>query len=131
MDPATLSLLLLVVVVAVFVWNKIPVGAVAVLTSLTLWATGVLPVADALAGFGDPVVIFIATLFVVSEGIDNAGVTTWAGQTLLNKVGDRPRIVLAAVMLLSAVVSALISPPPGHDRCRPGNVSPVSASTSG
>lgn len=109
MDPATLSLLLLVVVVVVFVWNRIPVGAVAILTSLTLWVTGVLPVTDALAGFGDPVVIFIAALFVVSEGIDSAGVTTWAGQTLLNKVGDRPRVVLAAVMVLSAVVSALIS----------------------
>ena len=48
-------------------------------------------------------------MFVVSEGIDAAGVTTWAGQSLLSKVGDQPRTVLVAVMLLSAVVSALIT----------------------
>ena len=37
---------------------------------------------QALAGFGDPTVIFIATLFVVSEALDATGVTTWAGQQL-------------------------------------------------
>lgn len=109
MDPAVVSLLLLAVVVGLFVWNRLPVAMVAIFTSLTLWATGLLSLGDALGGFGDPVVIFIACLFVVSEGIDAAGVTTWAGQVLLAKVGDRPRAVLAAVMLLSAVVSALIT----------------------
>ncbi len=109
MDPATTSLVILALAVALFIVNKLPVGLVAVMTSLSLWFTGVLSVDDALAGFGDPVVIFIATLFVVSEGIDSAGVTTWAGQRLLAAVGDRPRLLTVAVMLLSAVVSALIT----------------------
>lgn len=108
MDPAVISLLLLLVVVALFIWNRLPVAIVAILTSLTLWAIGILPLTDALAGFGDPVVILIASLFVVSEGIDS-GVTTWAGQLLLTTVGDRPRAVLTAVMLLSTVLSALIT----------------------
>ena len=43
---------------------------------------------QALAGFGDPAVIFIATLFVVSEGLDATGVTTWAGQALIARVGE-------------------------------------------
>ena len=46
---------------------------------------------QALAGFGDPVVIFIATLFVVSEGLDATGVTAWAGQQLIGRAGDEPR----------------------------------------
>jgi di/tricarboxylate transporter len=109
MSHATISLLILLVVIAIFVWNRLPVGSVAILTALALYATGVLPLGSALAGFGDPVVIFIAALFVVSEGIDAAGVTTWAGQALLARVGDRPAVVLAAVMALTAVVSALIT----------------------
>ena len=35
--------------------------------ALSLWATGVLDLDQALAGFGDPTVLFIASLFVVSE----------------------------------------------------------------
>jgi di/tricarboxylate transporter len=109
MEPSTISLLVLVGVIAVFVWNRIPVGAVAVITSLTLYATGVITVDEALSGFGDPVVIFIASLFVVSEGIDSAGVTTWAGQKLIEVIGDRPKAALLAIMAMAAVMSALIT----------------------
>ncbi|WP_425955412.1 SLC13 family permease [Xylanimonas sp. McL0601] len=109
MTPAEVSLLILVVAVGLFVWNRLPVGLVAIFTALSLWATGLLSVEEALGGFGDPVVVFIAALFVVSEGIDSAGVTSWAGQALLNLVGDRPRLLTVTVMVLSAVASALIS----------------------
>ncbi len=71
--------------------------------------SGVLTVEQALSGFGDPVVIFIASLFVVSEDIDSAGVTTWAGQRLLAAIGDRPQRALIAVILMAAVMSALVA----------------------
>ena len=74
------ALVVLGVVVALFIWNRLPVGVVAILAALGLWATGLVTTEEAVAGFGDPVVIFIATLFVVSEGIDSTGVTTWAGR---------------------------------------------------
>jgi di/tricarboxylate transporter len=108
-DHATISLLILGAVIVLFVWNRLPVGAVAVLASLSLYATGVLTVDQALSGFGDLVVVFIASLFVVSEGIDSAGVTTWAGQWLLSVIGDRPRVALVAVMAMAAGMTALIT----------------------
>ncbi|MEU8607546.1 SLC13 family permease [Actinoplanes sp. NPDC048791] len=104
------SLLVLAAVIAVFVWNRLPVGAVAILTALTLYATGILDAETALAGFGDPVVVFIASLFVVSEGIDAAGITTWAGQALTRRVGGNRVRLQVAVMVLCAVLTALITP---------------------
>ena len=109
MDDATISLLILAAVIILFIWNRLPVGVVAILASLSLYATGVLSVQAALSGFGDLVVVFIASLFVVSEGIDSAGVTTWAGRWLLSVIGDRPRVALVAVMAMAAVMSALIT----------------------
>lgn len=109
MSDSTLSLLVLAGVIVLFVWNKLPVAAVAILTSLTLVATGLLPVQETLAGFGDPVVIFIAALFVVSEGIDSTGVTAWAGQALIRVAGEGRVRLTVAVMLLCAVLTALIS----------------------
>ena len=105
----TISLLILGAVIVLFIWNRLPVGAVAILASLSLYATGVLTVEEALSGFGDLVVVFIASLFVVSEGIDSAGVTTWAGRWLLSVIGDRARVALVAVMAMAAVMSALIT----------------------
>ena len=80
MDDSTKALLVLGVVVALFIWNRLPIGVVAIGAALGLWATGLVTTQEAVAGFGDPVVVFIATLFVVSEGIDSTGVTTWAGR---------------------------------------------------
>ena len=102
-------LVVLGLVVALFVWNRLPVGVVAVLAALALWATGLVTTNEAVAGFGDPVVVFIASLFVVSEAIDSTGVTTWAGQALLSRAGTGATRVLVAVCLLSAVLTSLIT----------------------
>ena len=109
MSHTTITFLVLAAVVVVFVLDRFPVAVVAVATSLTLWATGVLSLNAALAGFGDPTVLFIASLFVVSESLDATGVTTWAGQLLIANVGESRRRLFVAMMLLVAGLTALIS----------------------
>ena len=66
-----------------FVSNRVPVEIVAFATALTLWATDVLDLNQALAGFGDPTVLFIAALFVVSEALDATGRDGVGGQQLV------------------------------------------------
>src|SRR5215468_10297365 len=92
---------ILVAVVVLFVWNRVPVEVVAIGAALALYATGILRIDQALAGFGDPVVIFIATLFIVSEGLDASGVTAWLGQQLIERVGDsRTRLIVLTMLLV-------------------------------
>jgi len=109
-SSANLSLIVLVGCIALFVWNRLPVGVVAILTGLALYFTGVLDATQVVAGFGDPVVIFIATLFVVSEGLESSGVTTWAGQVIVGGAGSKPKRLLASIMLLAGGLSAAITP---------------------
>jgi di/tricarboxylate transporter len=106
---STISFLVLGAVVVLFVWNRLPVELVAIGAGLTLYATGVLELDQVLAGYGDATVVLIASLFVVSEGLDATGVTTWAGQAMIAKAGtDRSRL-LVYLMMLVAVLTALIS----------------------
>ncbi|HEY6075239.1 MAG TPA: SLC13 family permease, partial [Gaiella sp.] len=109
MSDSTITFLILGVTVAVFVWDRLPVAAVALGVALSLWATGVLDLEQALGGFGDPTVIFIASLFVVSEALDSTGVTAWAGQQLIARAGHSRTRVVVLTMLLVAVLTALIS----------------------
>ena len=65
---------------------------------------------QALGGFGDPAVIFIASLFVVSSGLEVTGVTAWAGQLLIQGAGEESRTrLLLLTMILVALLTALIS----------------------
>lgn len=79
MDPIIVTLIILVVAVVAFVSNRIPLGAIAIAVSLALYLTGVLSLPQALAGFGDPTVLFIASLFVVSESLESTGIVAWRG----------------------------------------------------
>jgi di/tricarboxylate transporter len=95
--------------VVVFIWDRLPVAVVAVGVAVSLWATGVLELEESLAAFGDPTVLFIASLFVVSEALDSSGVTAWAGQHVIARAGESRARVLVLLMLLCAALTALIT----------------------
>ena len=109
MSDITTVYVILGAAVVLFVSNRIPVELVAIGVSLALFATGLLEADQAISGFGDPTVIFIASLFVVSEGLDGTGVTTWAGQRLMASVGTSRTRLVVLMMLLVAALTALIS----------------------
>ncbi len=77
-DPVAATLGILGFAVLGFLSNRIPIALVATGVALALFLTGILSLPEALAGFGDPTVLFIASLFVVSESLDATGVTAWA-----------------------------------------------------
>jgi di/tricarboxylate transporter len=96
-------------VIALFIWDRLPVIAVCVGCALALWATGILTIQQSLAGFGDPATIFVASLFVISAGMERSGVTAWVGQALMDKSGDSRTRLIVFMTLAVAVLSALIS----------------------
>ena len=93
--------------VLLFVSNRVPVALVALCAALVLHATGILELSEALAGFGDTTVLFIASLFVVSASLDASGVTAWVGQVLVRQAGSsRERLLLLAAMLTAMIGSS-------------------------
>lgn len=97
------------VVVVLFIWDRLPVVIVALGTALALYLTGILDLRAAFAGFGDPTVIFIAALFVVSASLEATGVTAWAGQFLVTYAGHSRVRLLVLIMLAVALLAALIN----------------------
>lgn len=65
---------------------------------------------EAFGGFGDPVILFIASLFVVSEALDASGVTAWVGNFVIEHGGQGRARLLVVIMVTVAVLTALISP---------------------
>ena len=110
MSPLTYIAAIITVAIVLFIWNRLPVVIVAMGIALALWATQILTLGQALGGFGDPAVIFIACLFIVSGGLETTGVTAWAGQILIRGAGQESRTrLLLLTMSLVAVLTAMIS----------------------
>jgi di/tricarboxylate transporter len=109
MSDVTIVFTLIAVALALFIWNKIPAVIVGIGVSLALFFTGILSANEALAGFGDPTVVLVAGLFVISTGLETAGVTTWAGQLLVEKSGASQTRAFIFVCLLAALATATVS----------------------
>jgi di/tricarboxylate transporter len=110
MNEIAVTFAVLGAAIVLFVWNRLPVEVVAVGVALALWATGVLRLDQALAGFADPTVLFIATLFVASEALTATGVTAWVSQQLLARAGASRTRLLVMIMLAVAPLTALVNP---------------------
>ncbi|MCT9002515.1 SLC13 family permease [Microbacterium memoriense] len=109
MEPASWAFLILALAIVGFVSGKIPLAVVSIGVALALWATGVLTLPAALAGFGDPTVLFIASLFVVSEALDATGVTAWIGNQVITRAGRGRSRLTMIIGLMAAVIAAFIS----------------------
>jgi len=59
-SPISITFVIVLFIIVLFIGGRVPVVLVALGCSLALYATGVLTMTQALAGLGDPVVILIA-----------------------------------------------------------------------
>ncbi|POX67541.1 di-/tricarboxylate transporter [Microbacterium sp. Ru50] len=109
MDPIVATFLILAAAIIAFLSARVPLEVVAVGVALGLWATGVLTLPQAFAGFGDPTVLFIASLFIVATALETSGVTRMVGAVILARAGTRRGRILIWVGGIVAILTALIS----------------------
>ncbi|MEP4770369.1 MAG: SLC13 family permease [Roseibium sp.] len=100
---------LLAATIALFVSDRLRMDVIAIMLILALMLTGVLSASEALAGFGDPLVILIAGLFVVGEGLFRTGIAFSIGNWLVGMAGTSETRLLVLLMLVVALLSAFMS----------------------
>lgn len=107
------DLLLVLVVLAgtlvLFVGGWVRLDVAAMLSLLALALSGVLTPGEALAGFADPVVLMIAGLFVVGDGLFQTGVAAGMGQVVGRVAGQGQTRLLLVIMLMVALLSGFMS----------------------
>jgi di/tricarboxylate transporter len=100
---------LLLITIILFVSGLFRLDVVAIMVILALILSGLLSPTDALAGFGDPVVLLIAGLFVVGEALFRTGVAYAIGDWLMSVAGTHESRLLILLMLVVAGLSAFMS----------------------
>lgn len=97
------------VAIALFAWGRLPADVVALVVVAALMATGVLGSTEALAGFGSPVVLLIAGVFVVSAGLVNTGVTRQLGQFIVKLGGTSETRLITLIMLFAGAIGSVLN----------------------
>lgn len=105
----TLTIVILLATVAMFVIGRLRADIVALCALVCLLLSGILTPAEALAGFSNPVVIMMAGLFVVGGGILQTGLAKAASQRIMHVAGDNQTVMFLLVMLVTAFIGAFVS----------------------
>ena len=92
-----------------FASNRVRLDVVSLLTVMALMLSGVLDPKQALAGFGDPVVLLVAALLVVGEMLTRTGIAYAIGRWLTRTAGSSETRMLFLVMAVAGMLGSLMS----------------------
>ncbi|PWB35676.1 SLC13 family permease [Pseudomonas sp. SDI] len=102
-------LALLFTAVTLFVVNRPRMDVVALLVIIALPLSGILTVQEALAGFSDPNVVLIATLFVIGDGLVRTGIAYRIGEWMSTRAGNSEARLLVLLMVSVAGLGSVMS----------------------
>jgi di/tricarboxylate transporter len=103
----TLAFTILAGMMALFVWGRLRYDLVAVLALLAAVFTGIVPHKEAFSGFGDDIVIIVASALIVSAAVERSGVLEAALHRVspyITSVQGQIVVLVAGVTILSAFV---------------------------
>ncbi len=95
--------------IALFLSDRVRMDLVALLLVVCLSLSGIITPAEAVSGFGEPVVVMIAALFVVGEGLLRTGIASATGSWLLRVGGGSETRLLLFLLPVVALLSAFMS----------------------
>jgi len=107
MSPIAITLILLLIAIILFATEKLPVDVIGIILVIALILTRVLTVGEAVAGFGNDVIITIAGLFILVGGLTKTGMVDVIGRRIGRISGDN-EFVLTALIMVTAAVSASV-----------------------
>lgn len=99
----------LAVTIGLFIWDRIRLDIVALMALMFLALSGVINTQQALSGFSNPIVLIIAALFVVGEGLSYTGVAASLARWPAKAIGSNRFAATIVLMTMSAFLSALMS----------------------
>ena len=105
----TITLIILIITVAMFIWGRVRADIVALSALAALLVLGILTPAEALAGFSSPIVIMMIGLFVVGGAIMQTGLAKLTGNKLMALSHGNETVTFLLVMLVTSFIGAFVS----------------------
>lgn len=106
--PQLLIFLILAGSMGLFLWGRYRHDVVALAALMACVVAGLVPAEDAFAGFGHPAVITVASVLVLSRGLQNTGAVDWLARSVLPRNAGRMTSMMA-LMGLGAALSGFMN----------------------
>ena len=109
MDPAIITLCVLAVAAFLFVTELIPLAVTAMAACTVLGILGILPSKAVYAGLSNSTVVLFGGMFVIGAAMFKTGLAEAIGVAVVKKAGTGEVPLMAAIMLVTIVLSSVSS----------------------
>ncbi len=110
MNPElALVLLMLATSMGLFIWGRPRMDVVALLVIVGLPLTGILSIEESVAGFSNPAVLLIASLFIIGHGLVRTGIAYQLGDLIVKHAATSEVRLLVFLMISVALLSSIMS----------------------
>lgn len=108
MNPITITLLLLLFAIVMFVFEKLPLAVTSMIVCIALVVTRVLSVGEAFAGFTNTNVILFVAMFIVGGALFETGMANKLG-SIVTKFAKTERQLIITIMVVTGLMSGVLS----------------------
>ncbi len=108
MSEVSIVLSLLVIIIILFSLEWLSVDLITLLLLVVLMLSGILTPSEAFSGFSNPIIIILASIFIVSGALVRTGILRWFTERLIVLI-KAPKILMVTLFTSSGVISALVS----------------------
>jgi anion transporter len=98
----------LLIIIALFIWDKVRYDFVALAGLFVISITGVIPIQTAFYGFSNPAVVTVVAIMILSKGMQHCGLMNWIS-TRVQVLGKSPILLIFPLSVLTAIASAFMN----------------------
>ena len=109
MDPMITALVILIITIALFIWEPIPIIVTAIGASIAYAYTGIIEVGDIFTGYNSDTIVLLAGMMVVGASLFHAGITDMIGEKMIKVTGKSERNIILATLIVSCTISSVCS----------------------
>ncbi|MCF6278288.1 MAG: SLC13 family permease, partial [Anaerolineales bacterium] len=109
LPSAWLTLMIILLTTLLLVSNRFRADLIALLVLVTLGLTKLVSVNDALIGFSSSAVVTLLAISMITEGLQQTGISHWLGQQMKRLAGQGETRLLATIMLAGGTLSLFMN----------------------
>ena len=109
MSQPLLALIIIVLMVALFIIDRIPTVVVAIAASIAFYAVGIIKLGDIFSGYNSTTIVLLCGMMVVGASLFHSGITDLIGEKMVKVTGKNERNIMLVTLIVSSLLSAVCS----------------------
>lgn len=110
MDPAIISIIIIVITIISFMLEKIPLALTSFFAAIAMGVFGAMPLQEIYAGWGSQTLALSMGMMIVGDAVFETGLAKWFGDKLVSMgIANNEKFFMAAMMVIAGIMSAFMS----------------------